>query len=163
MWHPFPLPQKNWLPIVIGERLYFDYQLEPRVIAEYVDGQVQLVYPSNSLLPVLSGPRGGSPPIALEDGSLLACYHLCANPDLGTRLRRYQTVFVKMSARLPFNVLAFSKPLKFEYGRRIEFVTGLAWGSGQELIVSYGIEDAEACLRRLSLETVNSLLVPVRS
>jgi glycosyltransferase involved in cell wall biosynthesis len=162
MWHPFPLPQKNWLPIVMGDRLYFDYQLEPRVIAEYVNGQVKLVYPSNSLLPVLSGPRGGSPPINLEDGGLLACYHLCPNYNLGTRLRRYQTVFVKMSASLPFNVLAVSKPLKFEYGRRIEFVTGLAWGCGQELIVSYGIEDAEACLRRLSLETVNSLLVPVR-
>lgn len=151
------LPQKNWMPAVLGEELRLIYQCDPTVVlrVDPRDGDVSIT--DRSIPPVaLDHLRGGSQLIPVGEGWLAVTHEVSA--DEGGR-RTYLHRFVGFDQGL--HVDRISDPfylvrLGYEFcaGMTIHPRTG-------KLVVSFGVDDREAWLGELALTDVLSLLRPI--
>lgn len=144
-------PEKNWMPLVDGDRLRFVYSLHPLVVLEWD--------PQNAVLrevvrspgaTALEGLRGGSQAIRVDEGWLLIGHTV-----VETESRRlYRHRFVLLDDDL--QACSWSEPFSFErYG--VELCAGLAQ-RGDDLLISYGVEDRAARLMAVSRSAVLDLL-----
>lgn len=145
--------EKNWMPMVVGDRFQFVYRLGTILRP---DGAILVKHPMKRDLDHLSG---GSQSIRLYNGSpsseyLAVVHEARERPDNGQRA--YTHRFVLMDER--GEVLKVSAPFFIE-NKQIEFVAGLALHpDGKRLMISYGVRDCEARIVTIDYNDVVRLL-----
>lgn len=148
-WH-----QKNWVPLVRGEELFFLYTTDPTVVLK-VDPTTRQARFSGVTRPAISlaAVRGGSQALRVDGGWLYLVHEAVDGPIAG---RTYLHRFVLLGDDLA--VVRATDPFRF-FGPGIEFAAGLARDPADgRLVVSLGIRDEEACLAFLSESGVLSAL-----
>ena len=150
------LHQKNWVPLVRGEDLFFVYRTDPTVILAYdfETGACRVASADRSPL-ALDHVRGGSGAVRSGDGWLYAVHEaVLPGPDE----RQYLHRFVLLGD--DFRVRAASDPFRLVH-RGIEFAAGLARDEATgRLVLSFGVEDRRACLGFLDEAAVLASLRP---
>lgn len=154
--------EKNWMPIEGLARRW--------VYACWEDGETSVVRASIADgAPVWSvrktGPapaaakyfRGGSQLVRVgaDDAEWVACVHEVLPGDGAKRV--YEHRFVTFGRDL--RITGYSAPWWFAAARQIEFCCGMAL-SGDRLVISYGVRDAEAWLASAPVECVLSMCDP---
>jgi predicted GH43/DUF377 family glycosyl hydrolase len=128
--------EKNWMPLAVDGALTWIYSLDPTAI---------LPGPLHACPFALDHLRGGAA-IAI-DGKYLCVMHEVAKTDEG---RAYAHRFVLLDSE--FRVIRISEAWVFaHYG--VEFCAGIVQ-DGDDLILSYGVEDREAWVARVSMAEV---------
>jgi glycosyltransferase involved in cell wall biosynthesis len=142
--------EKNWIPAVVGEALYFIYSNDPTRI---LDKDACDVYRS---IPEEAAERfsGSSQAINFDGGWLAVLHERDKSPH--SKGRFYQHRFAWYSAN--FELQKISHPFYF-HKKGIEFNTGLAWHlDGTRLLLSYGVDDRESWIATVSAEDVRAQL-----
>jgi len=133
-WH-----EKNWMPIERDGGLAWIYSIDPTVITPDIESECTLA---------LEHLRGGAA-IPFEGGYLLVTHETIEANESRVYLHR----FVKMD-RL-FSVVSVSQCWIFHH-HGIEFCAGMVQ-DGDEIVMSYGVQDREAWLARVSVEEVQAM------
>lgn len=145
--------EKNWLPFVIENELFVIYSYDPLIIYK-IDpdtGATEPVVADNPPLN-LTCFRGSAAPIQWEEGYLAVVHEVVFN-DTGPK---YMHRFMQFDK--DFQIKALSKPFFF-YHKGVEYCAGMTLDhSGNNLILTIGVEDREAHLVTLSVEDVKPLL-----
>lgn len=149
--------EKNWLPFVKDGSFYVIYSCHPFTIykpnLETGSCETVLMYePEHDF----SGFRGSAAPIEYKDGYLMLVHETVQFED---QSRNYLHRFLYLDKN--FIVQQVSKPFIF-FHRGIEFCCSMTIDHSETaLVMAVGIEDREAYLYTVSLETVQSLLTPL--
>jgi glycosyltransferase involved in cell wall biosynthesis len=143
------LHEKNWMPIVSGDDARFVYLCDP---TRFVDHQARTV--SESIAPIAATLfRGGSQAVEF-DGGRLALVHEARVLSAGQREYRHRFVWFDQASRLR----RVSRPFFF-HRQGVEFAAGLAWRrEGEQLVITYGIEDSEAWIATVEARDVRRIL-----
>lgn len=148
--HSFPLPQKNWTPL-LSDSLYFEnYEQKTncRDLLEYSGSKLRLVnrFHTNFKL-------RGNCQSAIFDGKLLSVYHFHKN-------RYYWHYLILSEPYFPFNPIRISQPFRFNLGNSerepIQFVMGLE--VKEDVFFSYGIQDSDNYLVIVSKNDIKKIL-----
>ena len=143
--------QKNWMPMVAGDDLYFVYSSDPSRI---IDINGNLVSSKTTHIAADSF-RGGGPVLAFN-GGWLACIH--ESHTMPDNRRRYMHRFVWYD-----NIGRLSKYSNSFYIHTlgIEFAAGLARNtSSGEIVVSFGLADCESWLASFNENDIKYILKP---
>jgi glycosyltransferase involved in cell wall biosynthesis len=146
--------EKNWMPFVSGDRLMFVYSCHPLVVLEWNPDQRVLREVVRSITPTsLASLRGGAPGVWVND-KLLLIGHECKQS--GSR-RIYLHRFLMLNSN--FQLTSFSLPFSLQrYG--VEFCAGMTT-HGEDLLLSYGVEDRYARVMAVQAAKVLDTLQPV--
>ena len=131
--------EKNWMPIAVGGEFAWIYSVDPTAI---------LSGPLRSCPMALDHLRGGAAP-AWGEGNLCVMHEVVTTPTGRVYLHR----FVRLDNR--FVVTAVSVAWVFDH-HGIEFCAGIV-RDGDELVLSYGVEDKEARVMRVRVEEVEGM------
>jgi len=143
--------QKNWMPMVVGDNLYFVYSSDPTRI---IDTQGNLVSAKITHIAADSF-RGGGPLLAFN-GGWLACIH--ESHTMPDNRRRYMHRFVWYDS---VGRLALFSEAFYIHTLGIEFAAGIATHPVTgEVIVSFGLADRESWLARFSPNEIKKILKP---
>ncbi|MDD8013320.1 MAG: glycosyltransferase, partial [Acidobacteriota bacterium] len=146
--------QKNWVPLVRGEDLFYVYLSDPTTVLAYdfAEKRARVVSEKTPAL-ALEHLRGGSQAIPVADGWLYLTHEVVT---AGPTLRAYLHRFVWLTT--DFEVRAVSDPFYFER-KGLEFCAGLVIDEVTgRLIASVGLGDCRACIAQLPLDPVLSHL-----
>ena len=140
------LHQKNWMPLVDGDRLQFVYLCDPTRI---LDEQAQKI--AETVPPIAAEQfRGGSQAIAF-DGGWLALIHEVLEPA-ASRPRTYQHRFVWLDEA---RVLRRVSRAFYFHKKGVEFAAGLAWHpDGKRLMISFSVGDHESWIATVEADDV---------
>ena len=156
---PGPSPsicEKNWLPFVKDGMLHAIYSYDPFIIykidpLEKTCKQVQCEEQQYDF----SNFRGSASPIPFDDGYLLLIHQLSFNNEGRVYLHKF--VYLNKD----FKITHTSRPFTYQH-QGVEYCCGMTIDHlGSDLIMSIGIEDAQAFLAFVDLKTVRSLLKPL--
>lgn len=158
---PGPDPErheKNWMPFVLDEGLYFVYSCRPFTVVRFDETRLGL----DVVVDVQSdcrfaGLRGGSQGLPVDDGFLFVTHQVLYVDGR----RRYLHRFVSIDGTLvPSGI---SPPFVFEAEARegIEFCAGIT-RRGDDVLMSYGIDDARAAFAITPLDSVIEAIEPLR-
>ena len=142
------LHEKNWMPFVDGEDLFFVYSCAPTLV---LDAQAAWVTRQPSLLSE-DALRGGSQLVAFEDG------WLCATHSVGWQngQRTYHHWFVWFDSTYALKRVS---PPFFLHEKGVEFIAGLAWMPDEKrLAISYGLKDRDARLCLVEAADISVLM-----
>jgi len=160
--------EKNWMPWVLGDRLFFLYALAPLEIYELVEDSLVCVFKGKGLARRKSFISGSSQVVEWGDGYLAVTHtrhsisifkkfwmkYLLRDKSYKFKKTYFLHQFVILNDK--FEVTGFSKDFFFEeFG--IEFCAGVAV-SENGLIISYGVKDAQAKLINLSADKLSALI-----
>jgi glycosyltransferase involved in cell wall biosynthesis len=154
------LTQKNWLPFADpqSEDLLAIYSYEPFVV-------VRIDPETGSCVPIVERPqgrnfdlfRGSAGPIDLPEelggGRLVIVHHVSYQ-----HMRYYLHRFLHVDA--DWQVVGASRPFFFRK-LGIEFAAGACWSHDGDLLITFGVNDAEAWLCRVSVDALKSMLRPL--
>jgi glycosyltransferase involved in cell wall biosynthesis len=146
--------EKNWLPFIRDDVLLTIYSYDPFIIyrPDLATGKCETVVNYKPQLD-LSCFRGSAGPIEWNEGYLMLVHEVVYMND---HTRRYLHRFVFLDQN--FMIQKFSKPFIFNHVG-IEFCTSMTLDhSGKELILAVGIEDSQALLCFVTVDTIQSLL-----
>jgi hypothetical protein len=161
--------QKNWMPYISNGHLYIIYSHEPFTRLHYSTNKSTAVTSKDSSftgnvldvslrhsLPInLSTFRGSGSPIPYKDGYLAVIHEVLFCPH-----RVYVHRFV-MYDKMMTTIKAVTLPFYF-FSKGIEYVCGFCMDhSGKNLLLSMGVNDAEAHLVKVSIETVEKMLLNI--
>jgi tetratricopeptide (TPR) repeat protein len=146
--------QKNWMPLVDGDDLLFVYSLDPTVILKYdPERRVAAPYRESEPAGACEHLRGGSQLLRTPAGWLGVC-HEAAIPAGGPRTYLHRFFLLDSDLRLA----GLSEPFRFT-AEPIEFCAGLALDqNGQRLLLSFGVNDAQAFIGTVDLGRVLEIL-----
>jgi hypothetical protein len=149
--------EKNWLPFVKDDSLYIIYTCHPFTIykpnLETGGCETAVMYEPDY---DFSGFRGSAAPIKYNDGYLMLVHETVQFED---QSRNYLHRFLYLDKN--FVVQQASKPFIF-FHRGIEFCCSMTIDhSGKNLVLAVGVEDSQAHLYFVTLETIRSLLTPL--
>jgi glycosyltransferase involved in cell wall biosynthesis/predicted GH43/DUF377 family glycosyl hydrolase len=155
---PYPCRcEKNWLPFVKDEKFHVIYSYEPLVIYtpniengfhEFDKSEILVKHFSKYDFSRFSG---SAPPIEFDNGYLILVHEIAYEDQ-----RIYMERFVYLDR--DFNIKRASKPFIFLH-KGIEYCCGMAIDHAEKkLVMSIGIEDREAYLCIVDLNTVRSML-----
>jgi len=148
--------EKNWMPFVGGGDLYFVYSCHPFVVLRFDAHAGRLSEVTRTIVPpVMAGLRGGSQGVPVDGGYLFAVHE--AHDELGER--SYTHRLILMSDQ--FLPAGLSEPFSFTHGG-IEFCAGAA-RAGDDLALSFGLNDRVAALAVAPLDQLISLVVPLHA
>ena len=142
----FPSPlklkeEKNWVPLVIGEDLYFAYSVDPLVLFKFTGEG--LIYgskkPSSHENIRL---RGGTQFVHWKDGLYLGIAH---QQRIKTHKFHYLHEFAVFDSK-QMKMIETSEPF-FLHKRGIEFAAGIM-RCGNSMVISYGVSDAACYVNR---------------
>jgi hypothetical protein len=153
------LHQKNWVPLVRNDELYFIYSTDPTTILKYDfdNNDVELFGTATPKL-AMEFFRGGSQAVRVRDGWLYLI-HECQ--QLNEFKRFYQHRFVFMSE--DFRVKSVTEPFFF-LQKGIEFCAGLGYDSGSgKLVASFGANDHQAYLAFFDEDSVFTRMIKLPS
>ena len=149
--------EKNWVPLVRGQELLVVYSWDPLRIfrCDVATGRLDEAACSRPARR-FDHLRGGTQAVRVPGGFLACTHEVSLDPALG---RTYLHRFVLVDDAL--SLAAASEPF-FLADRGIEFAAGLLAGEDRDdLLLSYGVRDANAFVARLSLrEVLGSLREP---
>lgn len=148
--------EKNWLPFVKDGAIHVIYSYDPFIIykPDLVSGECKTVLSYTTNLD-FSHFRGSAGPIEFDGGYLILVHETIHFHDY---TRAYLHRFIYLDKDLKIKKL--SKPFTFRH-QGIEFCCSMTLDhSGKDLILPIGIEDHEAYLCFVDIETVKSLLDP---
>jgi predicted GH43/DUF377 family glycosyl hydrolase/tetratricopeptide (TPR) repeat protein len=147
--------EKNWMPIVIDNRLHVLYSASPTIVlrCDVETGMMTTVAQTDA--PDARGFRGGSQGVGLADGHLFVVHET----QREGRILRYLHRFILLDDALS---LAATSPQFTFTSDRVEFCAGMA-KRDRELVLSFGISDAAAGLAVLPIDAALALLKPVAS
>ncbi len=153
--HDAAVDEKNWMPFVRGDRLMFVYSCHPLVVLEWDPNQMVLREIVRSTTPTsLALLRGGAQGLWVSNDDLLLIGHECRQS--GHR-RIYVHRFLMLNA--DFQLTAVSPPFSFQrYG--VEFCAGMTT-RGDDLLLSYGVEDRSARIMAVRATRVLDTLQPL--
>ena len=141
-------PEKNWVPVIDEHAgpMVVVYSWWPLIVGEIDEstGALRVVHRSETPL-IARHFRGGAQVIAAGGQLLTVIHETLAWPD-GDRW--YQHRFVGLSRDL--QIMGISRPFRF-VGASVEFCCGMAT-RGDELVVTFGVQDHAAALAVLPLE-----------
>jgi hypothetical protein len=146
--------QKNWMPFVENDQLYFIYSLDPvRVMRFDRDRGAAEVFRENAAPGALEHLRGGGQLVRIDEGYLGICHQACGlAQSLGAYLHRFFTLDDD------FRLSALSDVFSFT-GAEVEFCAGLALGpDGNHALLSFGVDDREALLASIPLNNIRRVL-----
>jgi len=150
--------EKNWMPFVVDDGLHFVYVCRPFTVLRFDpatgDTEVGAVVPTDHRF---AGLRGGSQGLPVDDGFLFVTHQVLWH---GSR-RRYVHRFVSVDASL--RPSGISRPFVFEQ-EGVEFCSGIAWldaASGEDVVLSYGVDDGACRLAVIPLEQIVELMEPL--
>lgn len=147
--------EKNWMPAVSGEDLFFVYSVGPTIVLGCDGDSGRLRLAANHAAPgVLGEARGGPPLLPYEDG-YLTLTHEVSYWETGARAYLHRLVRFGPD----FAVTHATHPFRF-HGESIEYALGLA-RCGDRLVATFGTMDHEAWLAELDAETMLAMLIPV--
>jgi len=147
--------EKNWLPFVIDGDLFVIYMYDPYIIykVNMDTGDCMLVQEKKYDLD-FSKFRGSAAPIPFDNGYLLAVHEVIWI-DRGYYVNRFMYLDQNLEIK------KISRPFTFKH-KGVEFCAGMAFDEANDnLIISLGIEDREACLCLVDAGYVRSLLDPI--
>lgn len=147
--------EKNWLPFVRDGEIYLIYSCDPFIVykPDVETGECQEVMNSKPKYD-FSAFRGSAAPIEFDDGYLMIVHEVTY-----TKQRYYFHRLVYMDK--DFTVKKISKPFTFLH-QGIEYTCGMTLDhSGTHLIVPIGIEDRNAYLCTIDLDTIRGMLEPL--
>ncbi len=141
--------EKNWMPLVDGDDLNYVYRLDT-----IVAGDVEKLSVERSPVKVaVDNISGGSQCIPFKNGWLCVVHEAI---DPGDYRRVYAHRFAWLGP--DYTLRRLSMPFCF-HAQQIEFCAGLAvHPNGLDLVLSYGVRDAQAMLAQVSSEEVSAML-----
>jgi hypothetical protein len=143
--------EKNWMPLVVDDQLQFIYSSDPsRVVNERG-------HPLSETTPPVAAEsfRGGSQAIVF-DGGWLAIVHEVLWRD-GRRFYQHRFVWFDSAMRLR----RVSRPFVWRQ-KGVEYAVGLAWHpDGERMVISLGIDDAEAWIGTVDAAGIRTALQDV--
>lgn len=142
--------EKNWMPWVMEDELYFVYSPEPLIILSYDRQRNSLKDVSGKKDGRLSGCRGGSNMIPFGD-NFIGIVHT-KNVTNGKLIYRHRVVV----ASRDFAALRVSQDFSFE-GEDVEFCAGLAIKNAN-IYFSYGVFDEAAVILRMPTDKATEFL-----
>ena len=153
----FPSPlklktEKNWVPLVVDEVLYFIYSVDPLVLFRFDGSKLTL----RGAPPSSHGSirlRGGSQLVHWKDDLYLGLAHW---RQVKTHKIHYLHEFVVFDSR-SMRLVETSEPF-FLHKRGIEFAAGVM-RYRESLVISYGVSDAVCCVNQLSDRDLKDWLV----
>jgi hypothetical protein len=152
---PDPLrPEKNWLPFVKNGEIHTIYSYSPFVVHKIdpKEGTCQVVIEEDPL-DDLSWLRGSAAPVPFDDG-YLGLVHELTFTDSEERVYLHRFFYLDKDHK----ITKLSKPFTFQH-QGVEYCCGLTLDHEEKRVVlSIGIEDREAYLTFLNVDTVRSLL-----
>lgn len=151
------LCEKNWLPFENDGQLYLIYSFDPFIVftPDLSTGNCEKAIFYEPVKD-FSRFRGSAPPIPFDGGYLAVSHEVVLQADF-TRCYLHRFVYLDQT----FQIKKVSKPFTFKH-QGVEFCcSSTVDHSGSQLILSVGIEDREAYLFFVDLETVRSLLMPI--
>jgi len=147
--------EKNWMPFVVGGELHFVYSSRPFTVLRFDEASRRLETVVS--LPTdyrFTGLRGGSQGLPVDEGFLFVA-HQVTSPGPS---RRYLHRFVAVDGSLlPSGI---SPPFVFGH-EGVEFCAGIAH-KGDDLVMSYGVDDERAALAIVALSSVIEAIEPLR-
>jgi hypothetical protein len=140
--------EKNWMPLVMGDKLHFIYLCDPTRIVDH-EGRTVVEAPP---LVAADDFRGGSQAILFDGGHIFLVHEV----SLLNGQRVYQHRFVWFDRS--FALRRLSRRF-FLLQKGVEFVAGLAWHpDGKRLLVSFGVRDREAWIATIDADEVRRVL-----
>lgn len=151
--------EKNWLPFLKDNEIHLIYSFDPFII--YRPSLEKDPLRNFQIMSHYDEPKydfsrfsGSAPPIEFDNGYLVLVHETVYNDQ-----RNYMHRFIFLDKDLNFKKL--SKPFTFLH-HGIEYCCGMAIDhSTTKLIMTIGIEDREAYLCIVDLDTVRSMLEPL--
>jgi glycosyltransferase involved in cell wall biosynthesis len=149
--------EKNWLPFFKDGRLNIVYSHEP-FVTYAVDEKTgictqDICYDTSHQL---NGFRGSARPIPFDNG-YLSLVHEVIFPGGSERIYTHRFVYLDKG----FRVKEVSRPFTFRH-TGVEFSCGMTLDhGGKNLIIGCGIEDKEAFLASVDVDTVVAMLYPL--
>lgn len=149
--------EKNWLPFVKDDELHIIYSHDPFIIykTDIASDPCPMSLMVKHAIPKHDFSRfsGSTPPIPYNNGYLVLVHEVTHDDDFN---RIYYHRFVYLDNDL--NITKMTKPFIFLH-KGIEYCCGMTVDhSASNLVLSIGIEDREAFLCTVDIDTVNSLL-----
>lgn len=149
--------EKNWLPFIYQNELCVVYSYDPFIIyrPNTKTGECEIVLRRETKYD-FSHFRGSAAPIAFDNGYLILVHEVV---QLANNSRCYLHRFIYLDEN--FNITRASKPFSYQH-LGVEYCCSMTIDhSGTKLIMPIGIEDREAYLCIVDLDTVRSLLTPL--
>lgn len=146
--------EKNWMPITGRREWLYSCHANGRVCTVADTGSEWTVTAHAASPLVARGFRGGSQLVPVGDGRWIAIVHEVAHSS-GRRV--YEHRVVEFDEGKGWAIVGVSRPFAFLSPRTIEFCAGLAI-DGDDLVASFGVNDAEAWLARVPLDQVLGML-----
>lgn len=160
--------EKNWMPWVVGKRLFFLYALAPLEIYELVGDDLVCVYKKDGEVIRKSYISGSSQVVKWSDGYLAVTHtrhsigffrkfllkYLLRDPKYKLKKTYFLHQFVVFNNE--FEITNFSKDFFFEE-LGIEFCAGIT-PDQDDLIISYGVKDCQAKLIKVPSAKLKNLL-----
>jgi glycosyltransferase involved in cell wall biosynthesis len=139
--------EKNWMPKVDGEHHEFMYRLD-----KVFDANTKTMTKHESKVHV-GDISGSSQLLPFRHGWIAVTHEAATGPD-GKRTYWHRFAWFNIDGELR----RLSLPFVFEE-RQIEFCAGLAYHpNGDDIIISYGVRDAEARLATVKIEEVAQMI-----
>ena len=157
-WEGLGVHEKNWMPLHGWDGWLYAANHGGQTVTVTADDDMPGVYEvaGRGAAPHLAaGFRGGGQLVPVRDG-WLAVVHEVAYMDDGRRAYEHRFVWFDAS----FTLRRWSPLFSFLRTKSIEFAAGLAAIDGR-IVVSFGVNDAEAWTATLAEEDVCELLAPV--
>jgi tetratricopeptide (TPR) repeat protein len=149
--------EKNWLPFIKDGELFVIYSYDPFVIykPDFQTGACHLALYQETEHD-FSSFRGSAAPIVFDDGYLMLVHEVVILPEY---YRCYLHRFLYLDR--DFKILRRSGPFTFMH-QGVEYCCAMTIDhSEKQLILPIGIEDREAYLCLVDLDTVRDLLLPL--
>lgn len=146
--------EKNWLPFIHEGKMHVIYSYDPLIIfcIDPDTGRCETKIHANTPLD-LTRFRGSAPPIVWENGYLLLVHEVLFQPNY-ERIYIHRFVWIDSQCSLR----SLSDPFYFLH-QGVEFCCGMQTDhTGQNLILTIGIEDHDAYFCKVPIRTVQSLL-----
>lgn len=148
--------QKNWLPFVFEDNLYFLYSYDPWVVLKF-DSETRKVaryepwcFDQTSI--ALQDMRGSSGPLPLPSGEWLICTHKVHDTE---KERRYMHRWLWTDSQ--FRIKHVSPLFYFRHNQGVEMNIGACLSSSSSLVyVGVGVEDCQAFVLTYQLSNILS-------
>ena len=143
--------EKNWMPLVKGNDLYFVYKTAPYELYKLTRNKLTKIDTPNTTENWPEELSGSSCVMPYEDGYLAVVHRKTI--DHKKRLHFYRHHLIKFDANMQPS--RFGQRFSFE-DERIEFCSGLAF-DGEHVLFSYGLMDQKAVILKMPKDSVRRL------
>jgi glycosyltransferase involved in cell wall biosynthesis len=148
------LAEKNWMPYVDGDRLFFVYTCDPLVVLEVLPNLTVVEHVRLEPHLALDHLRGGTNVVRI--GSDLVCLTHEVTYEGGNRVYLHRFLFLHGET---LRIEAVSDPFKFG-DTFVEFAAGLAVSPARNsLLITFGCQDREAFMCEISLRELEQLYI----